>query len=101
MHGLKDGWIDGGSIFLAIILVISVSAVSNFRQNRQFDKLSKVSDNVQIEAVRGGRRQQILIFEIVVGDVICLKIGDQVPDRWIVSRRPFVTSRRIEHDRGE
>ncbi|KAM1392487.1 hypothetical protein ACFX2I_020058 [Malus domestica] len=79
VHGLKDGWIDGGSIFLAIILVISVSAVSNYRQNRQFDKLSKVSDNVQIEAVRGGRRQQISIFEIVVGDVICLKIGDQVP----------------------
>ncbi|KAM1083777.1 hypothetical protein ACFX19_022534 [Malus domestica] len=79
VHGLKEGWIDGGSIFLAIILVISVSAVSNFRQNRQFDKLSKVSDNVQIEAVRGGRRQQISIFEIVVGDVICLKIGDQVP----------------------
>ncbi|WMV47823.1 hypothetical protein MTR67_041208, partial [Solanum verrucosum] len=32
-----------------------------------------------IEAVRKGRRQQISIFEIVVGDVICLKIGDQVP----------------------
>ncbi|BFG13972.1 hypothetical protein CerSpe_002460 [Prunus speciosa] len=79
VHGLKEGWIDGGSIFLAIILVLSVSAVSNYRQNRQFDKLSKVSDNVQIEAVRGGRRQQISIFDIVVGDVICLKIGDQVP----------------------
>ncbi|CAB4292149.1 unnamed protein product [Prunus armeniaca] len=79
VHGLKEGWIDGGSIFIAIILVISVSAVSNYRQNRQFDKLSKVSDNVQIEAVRGGRRQQISIFDIVVGEVICLKIGDQVP----------------------
>ncbi|PQP94196.1 putative calcium-transporting ATPase 13 plasma membrane-type [Prunus yedoensis var. nudiflora] len=79
VHGLKEGWIDGGSIFLAIILVLSVSAVSNYRQNRQFVKLSKVSDNVQIEAVRGGRRQQISIFDIVVGDVICLKIGDQVP----------------------
>ncbi|WMV47821.1 hypothetical protein MTR67_041206 [Solanum verrucosum] len=32
-----------------------------------------------IEAVRKGRHQQISIFEIVVGDVICLKIGDQVP----------------------
>ncbi|KAH0739785.1 hypothetical protein KY290_038490 [Solanum tuberosum] len=32
-----------------------------------------------IEAVRKRRRQQISIFEIVVGDVICLKIGDQVP----------------------
>ncbi|KAK9930939.1 hypothetical protein M0R45_018241 [Rubus argutus] len=78
-HGLKEGWDDGGSICLAVILVISVSAISNYRQSRQFDKLSKVSNNLQIEAVRNGRRQQISIFEIVVGDVICLKIGDQVP----------------------
>ncbi|CBI26322.3 unnamed protein product, partial [Vitis vinifera] len=74
-----EGWYDGGSIFLAVFLVISVSAVSNFKQNRQFDKLSKVSNNIQVDVVRQGRRQQISIFEIVVGDVVCLKIGDQVP----------------------
>ncbi|XP_050217240.1 putative calcium-transporting ATPase 13, plasma membrane-type [Mercurialis annua] len=78
-HGLKEGWYDGGSIFLAVFLVIAVSAVSNYRQNRQFDKLSKVSNNIQIDVVRGGRRQQVSIFELVVGDVVCLKIGDQVP----------------------
>ncbi|KAM3740935.1 hypothetical protein ACB098_08G136800 [Castanea mollissima] len=77
--GIKEGWYDGGSIFVAIFLVIVVSTISNFRQNRQFDKLSKVSNNIQIEVVRAGRRQRISIFEIVVGDVICLKIGDQVP----------------------
>ncbi|KAM4084511.1 hypothetical protein ACB094_08G137800 [Castanea mollissima] len=77
--GIKEGWYDGGSIFVAIFLVIAVSTISNFRQNRQFDNLSKVSNNIQIEVVRAGRRQRISIFEIVVGDVICLKIGDQVP----------------------
>ncbi|GKV43768.1 hypothetical protein SLEP1_g51021 [Rubroshorea leprosula] len=78
-HGLKDGWYDGGSIFVAVFLVISVSAISNYRQNRQFDKLSNVSNNIQIDVIRGGRRQQISIFDIVVGDNVCLKIGDQVP----------------------
>ncbi|PPD82619.1 hypothetical protein GOBAR_DD20451 [Gossypium barbadense] len=78
-HGLKDGWYDGGSIFVAVFLVIGVSAVSNYRQDRQFDKLSKVSNNIQVDVVRGGRRQQISIFDIVVGDIVCLKIGDQVP----------------------
>ncbi|KAJ0034777.1 hypothetical protein Pint_24726 [Pistacia integerrima] len=73
-HGPKEGWYDGGSIFVAVFLVIAVSTVSNYRQNRQFEKLSKVSDNFQIEVVRNGRRQKISIFEIVVGDVICLKI---------------------------
>ncbi|XVF38309.1 hypothetical protein REPUB_Repub20aG0090100 [Reevesia pubescens] len=78
-HGPKEGWYDGGSIFVAVFLVIVVSAISNYRQNRQFDKLSKVSNNIQIDVVRGGRRQQISIFDIVVGDIVCLKIGDQVP----------------------
>ncbi|KAF7150132.1 hypothetical protein RHSIM_Rhsim02G0030000 [Rhododendron simsii] len=78
-HGLKDGWYDGGSIFVAVFLVIAVSALSNFRQNRQFVKLSKVNNNIQVDVVRNGRRQQVSIFEIVVGDVVCLKIGDQVP----------------------
>ncbi|KAL3578112.1 hypothetical protein D5086_019616 [Populus alba] len=78
-HGLKEGWYDGGSIFVAVFLVIAVSAISNYRQNRQFDKLSKISSNIKIEVVRSGRRQEVSIFEIVVGDVVCLKIGDQVP----------------------
>ncbi|ESQ47569.1 hypothetical protein EUTSA_v10022129mg, partial [Eutrema salsugineum] len=78
-HGLKEGWYDGGSIFVAVFLVVAVSAVSNFRQNRQFDKLSKVSSNIKIDVVRNGRRQEISIFDIVVGDIVCLNIGDQVP----------------------
>ncbi|KAG6621496.1 hypothetical protein I3842_Q024100 [Carya illinoinensis] len=78
-HGLKEGWYDGGSIFVAVFLVIIVSAISNFRQSRQFDKLSKVSNNIRVDVLRAGRRQPISVFEIVVGDVVCLKIGDQVP----------------------
>ncbi|XP_060671417.1 putative calcium-transporting ATPase 13, plasma membrane-type [Ziziphus jujuba] len=79
VHGAKEGWIDGLSILVAIFLVIAVSAICNFRQNKQFDKLSIVSNDIQIDVLRGGRRQKISIFEILVGDVICLKIGDQVP----------------------
>ncbi|KAM7462866.1 hypothetical protein LguiA_030987 [Lonicera macranthoides] len=77
--GTKEGWYDRGSIFVAVFLVISVSAISNFRQSRQFDKLSKVSNNLQVEVVRNGRRKYVSIFKAVVGDVVCLKIGDQVP----------------------
>ncbi|CAI9777250.1 unnamed protein product [Fraxinus pennsylvanica] len=77
-NGPKEGWYDGGSIFVAVFLVISISAISNFRQSRQFDELLKVSDNILIEVVRNGRRQKISIFDIVVGDIVCLKIGDEV-----------------------
>ncbi|PON54426.1 P-type ATPase [Parasponia andersonii] len=78
-HGGKEGWYEGGSIFIAVLLVIVGSALSNFRQETQFDKLSKISDNIKIDVIRGGRRQEISIFDIVVGDVVLLNIGDQIP----------------------
>ncbi|KAI3451272.1 hypothetical protein Pfo_007937 [Paulownia fortunei] len=78
-HGAREGWYDGASIFAAIFLVISISATSNFRQNMKFDHLFEVNNNVLVVVVRNGRRQQISIFEIVVGDIVCLNIGDQVP----------------------
>ncbi|KAL5561825.1 hypothetical protein UlMin_031572 [Ulmus minor] len=78
-HGGKEGWYEGGSIFIAVVLVVVGSALSNFRQETQFDKLSKISDNIKIDVMRGGRRQEISIFDIVVGDVVLLNIGDQIP----------------------
>ncbi|PIN08810.1 Calcium transporting ATPase [Handroanthus impetiginosus] len=78
-HGGREGWYEGGSIFVAVFLVVAVSAASNFRQERQFDKLSKVSSDIKVDAVRSGRRQKVSIFDVVVGDVIFLTIGNQVP----------------------
>ncbi|KAK7398878.1 hypothetical protein VNO78_10052 [Psophocarpus tetragonolobus] len=78
-HGWKEGWYDGGSIILAVILVVVVSSVSNFNQSRQFRKVSGKSSNIGVEVVRGGRRQSVSIFDVVVGDIVYLKIGDQVP----------------------
>lgn len=78
-HGPKEGWYDGGSIIVAIILVLAVSSISNFKQSRQFLKLSEESKDIKVEVVRDGRRQEVSIFDIVVGDVVCLKIGDHIP----------------------
>ncbi|XP_059660442.1 calcium-transporting ATPase 12, plasma membrane-type [Cornus florida] len=78
-HGAQEGWYEGGSIFVAVFLVVAVSALSNFRQERQFHKLSKISNDIKIDVVREGRRQKISIFNVVVGDVVFLVIGDQIP----------------------
>ncbi|XP_062200160.1 calcium-transporting ATPase 7, plasma membrane-type-like [Phragmites australis] len=78
-HGLKDGWYDGVSIFLAVFLVAAVSAVSNHGQAKRFDRLAGESDNISVTVVRGARRQEVSIFDLVVGDVVVLKIGDVVP----------------------
>ncbi|KAJ6737405.1 CALCIUM-TRANSPORTING ATPASE [Salix viminalis] len=76
-HGLKEGWFDGGSIAVAIIFVVAVSAVS--KQSKQFEKLSDERNNINVQVVRDGRHRHISIFDVVVGDVVSLKIGDQIP----------------------
>ncbi|RWR87968.1 Cation-transporting P-type ATPase [Cinnamomum micranthum f. kanehirae] len=78
-HGLKEGWYDGGSIIIAVFLVVAVTAISNFRQSKQFLKLSNKSNDINVDVVRDNRRQQVSVFNIVVGDVVFLKIGDQIP----------------------
>nr|XP_027065795.1 calcium-transporting ATPase 10, plasma membrane-type-like isoform X2 [Coffea arabica] len=78
-EGIKEGWYDGGSIALAVFIVIVVTAVSDYRQSLQFQSLNEEKQNIHLEVVRGGRRIEVSIFDIVVGDIIPLKIGDQVP----------------------
>ncbi|KAL5554547.1 hypothetical protein UlMin_041948 [Ulmus minor] len=78
-EGLEEGWYDGGSIAFAVLLVIIVTAVSDYRQSLQFQNLNEEKQNIQLEIMRGGRTVKISIFDIVVGDVVPLRIGDQVP----------------------
>ncbi|XP_039004663.1 calcium-transporting ATPase 9, plasma membrane-type-like [Hibiscus syriacus] len=78
-EGLEEGWYDGGSIFLAVFLVIVVTATSDYRQSLQFQNLNEEKRNIQLEVMRGGRTVKISIYDVVVGDVVPLKIGDQVP----------------------
>uniref|UniRef100_A0A0D9YN53 Calcium-transporting ATPase n=1 Tax=Oryza glumipatula TaxID=40148 RepID=A0A0D9YN53_9ORYZ len=77
--GIKEGWYDGASIAFAVFLVILVTAVSDYKQSLQFQHLNEEKQNIQVEVIRGGRRIEVSIFDIVVGDVVALKIGDQVP----------------------
>ncbi|KAF8033666.1 hypothetical protein BT93_C0061 [Corymbia citriodora subsp. variegata] len=78
-EGIKEGWYDGGSIAFAVILVIVVTAISDYRQSLQFQNLNEEKRNIHLEVVRGGRRVEVSIYDVVVGDVVPLNIGDQVP----------------------
>jgi len=83
-EGIKEGWYDGTSIAFAVFLVILVTAVSDYKQSLQFQHLNEEKQNIQVEVIRGGRRIQVSIFDIVVGDVVALNIGDQVPADGVV-----------------
>ncbi|KAJ4711550.1 Calcium-transporting ATPase [Melia azedarach] len=78
-EGLPDGMYDGLGIVLSIFLVVIVTAVSDYKQSLQFKALDKEKKNIIVQVTRDGARQKISIYDLVVGDIVHLFIGDQVP----------------------
>ncbi|KAI3469633.1 hypothetical protein Pfo_026296 [Paulownia fortunei] len=76
--GLK-GASDGLFIFVSVFLVIAVTSFCNVWPTKQFHILSKSIHNISTSVVRDGRERQISANDAVVGDVVYLQIGDQVP----------------------
>ncbi|KAL3632505.1 putative calcium-transporting ATPase 11, plasma membrane-type [Castilleja foliolosa] len=78
-EGWPKGMYDGLGIILSICLVVMVTAVSDYRQSLQFKELDKEKKKIFIQVIRDGVRQKISIYDLVVGDIVHLSIGDQVP----------------------
>ncbi|GER25844.1 calcium ATPase [Striga asiatica] len=78
-EGWPKGMYDGLGIILSIFLVVMVTAVSDYRQSLQFKELDREKKKIFVQVVRDGTRQKVSIYDLVVGDVVHLSIGDQVP----------------------
>lgn len=78
-EGWPKGTYDGLGILLSIILVVMVTAVSDYKQSLQFKELDKEKKKIIVQVIRDGTRQKVSIFDLVVGDIVILSIGDQVP----------------------
>ncbi|CAN6362195.1 unnamed protein product [Urochloa humidicola] len=78
-EGFPKGMYDGLGIILSILLVVMVTAVSDYRQSLQFKELDNEKKKIFIHVTRDGCRQKISIYDLVVGDIVHLSIGDQVP----------------------
>lgn len=80
------------SIILALILVSSLVAfVQGERSNAAAEKLSGMISN-QADVWREGRLTEILISEVVPGDIVRLSAGDMIPAdvRFITTKDTFV-----------
>ncbi|KAJ3691735.1 hypothetical protein LUZ61_020899 [Rhynchospora tenuis] len=78
-EGFPKGCYDGVGIIFTIFLVVTITAVSDYRQSLQFRDLDKEKKKISMQVTRDGCRQKVSIYELVVGDVVHLSIGDQVP----------------------
>ena len=74
--GLKTGWIEGTAIFFAVFLVVSISSYMNYQEMEQFLKLSRENKLKKVLVIRDGIEKEISIEDILVGDILKLRIGD-------------------------
>ncbi|XXG54815.1 hypothetical protein AAC387_Pa03g2600 [Persea americana] len=79
MEGWPKGAHDGLGIVASILLVVFVTATSDYRQSLQFKDLDKEKKKISIQVTRNGYRQKISIYDLLPGDIVHLAIGDQVP----------------------
>ncbi|WOK92357.1 hypothetical protein Cni_G01048 [Canna indica] len=78
-EGWPKGAHDGLGIVASILLVVFVTATSDYRQSLQFKDLDKEKKKIFIQVTRQGFRQKLSIYDLLPGDIVHLAIGDQVP----------------------
>ena len=66
-------------IFAAIMLATCVGFVFELNANKKFDILNQVNDEETVKVVRNGNVTLVRRRDIVVGDVIIIETGDEVP----------------------
>ncbi len=66
-------------IFVAIFLATGLAFIFELRADRQFEVLNKVNDDEIVKVIRNGKTIEIPKKEVVVGDVVKLASGDEVP----------------------
>lgn len=66
-------------ILLAIFLATGVAFYFELKANKQFEILNQVNDDIYYKVIRNEKITQVLRKEIVVGDVIILETGEEVP----------------------
>lgn len=79
MEGWPKGAHDGLGIVASILLVVFVTATSDYRQSLQFKDLDKEKKKIIVQVTRDGCRQKLSIYDLLPGDLVHLAIGDQVP----------------------
>ena len=82
VFGLGDGlfvFFEPLGIFVAIVLATVIGFALELNANKKFEMLNKVNDDVPVTVVRDGNVTQVARKDVVVGDIVMLGTGDEVP----------------------
>jgi Ca2+-transporting ATPase len=90
MFGLAALWVgvsiaighpsyEGLAVMVAVILATGVAFFSEYRSDKEFEKLNAAKDSVRVKVQRDGAVHTVALEEVVVGDLVLLEMGDEIP----------------------
>ena len=76
----KTGWFDGASVLFAVIVVVSVESFTNWQKEKKFFELNNLKNTtVFFKTIRNKSKVNIKSEDLLVGDIICISLGDVIP----------------------
>ena len=76
----KTGWFDGASVLFAVIVVVSVESFTNWQKEKKFFELNNLKNTtIFFKTIRNKEKVNIKSDDLLVGDIICISLGDVIP----------------------
>ncbi|MDR2350223.1 MAG: calcium-translocating P-type ATPase, PMCA-type [Deltaproteobacteria bacterium] len=80
MAGFVEGqFAEGIGIVIAVLLATTLGFINEYKAGQEFDILNKVSDDEAINVIRNGVYTSVPKKDLVVGDVVSLEQGEEIP----------------------
>ena len=80
--GLHEGagvFFEPIGIFIAILLATGLAFIFELKADKEFALLNQVNDDEPVQVIRNGNATQVPRKDIVVGDIVILNTGEEVP----------------------
>ncbi|KAJ3193034.1 hypothetical protein HK101_005554 [Irineochytrium annulatum] len=79
------GFVDGVAIIAAVVIIVLISSINDYRKQGQFRKLNDYSRSLAFtQVIRDGQLRKIMTSALLVGDVCLVNVGDILPADGIV-----------------
>lgn len=70
---------DAIGIFIAVLLGLSIGAVTESKSKKAAESLSKLTENIEVKVLREGNIHQISKKDLVPGDIVYIESGNMIP----------------------
>lgn len=75
-EGIKEGWLEGASILIAVVIIVTVTSANNYIKDKQFQKLNAIATAKNVNVYRGGDLINMSVYDLLVGDIVEIETGE-------------------------